>query len=745
MERWCTRLATNYKKKFICFLLIFVLGLVPALGQAGSLTAFAAKEPSYTDWKENHKKITETDKFNLYLCEDDLSVVVEDKATGHYMESSPSYNDGANNTTWEAYLSSAIVITYIQGNTDTKQADLVKDKVNKKITYTDNGFEAELYWTKYQFGVTLKVELTEDGFKATIPDDSIIENSDTYIGTLAIYPCMGVSYLDEKEGYIFIPDGNGALIYLEDNEKRFNTGYSSMIYGDDIGFTESSVANLLWNKYEMLNDQNLTLAPVYGIAHTDDKLAYLAIVEDGAERATIEAQPNGVNIQYNRAYAKFLLRKRYTQPTSNNSTSGSFHLVESDRSHSDLTVRFLFLTGEDANYCGMANAYRDYLIDRGELVVQADDSYRTRVDFLGTEREEFLIGTTAVTMTTVNDIYDIYDDLKEAGVTNLLSLYKGWQKGGLYDIPITSYKADSKIGGTKKLTQLIKDAESRGISFYLYNEALRINPDEQNATFNVVKKVNKKVFEESTYKDVYSTFRYLTPTRSNTLLTKFTKSYTKQGVSNLALAGITNTLFTYTYSNVSYTRFQTAQTYAETVAALDESLRLVMEQPFAYLWKNTEAFLDMPVYTSNYLYEDESVPFLSIVLKGVMPVYSEYVNFEANKEEFFLKLIETGSYPSFYITKESSADLIYTNSSDIYSSQYDVYKDEIVEYTEKLEKVYDAVAGAVITGHEILDSGVRIVTYSNGVQIYLNYSSAAQTVNGVSIDTMSYKVVGADE
>ncbi len=737
-------MATKLRKKLICFLLVFALGLVPALGQ-GAVTAFAAKEPSYTDWKDTHKKIAENDKFNLYMCEDDLSLVVEDKATGHFMESSPSYNDGANNATWEAYLSSALVLTYIQGNTDTKQADLVKDKVTKKITYTDNGFEAKIYWTKYQFGMTLKVSLTEDGLVATVPDESIIENSNVYVGTVSIYPCMGVSYLDEKEGYIFIPDGNGALIYLEDNEKRFNAGYSSMIYGNDIGFTESSVANLLWGSYKMLNNQNQTIAPVYGIAHTDDDLAFLAVVEDGAERASIEAQPNGVNVQYNRAYAKFLLRKRYTQPTSNNSTSGSFHLVEEDRSHSDLTVRFLFLTGEEANYGGMANAYRNYLLDNGQLVVQEDNSYRTRVDFLGTEREEFLIGTKAVTMTTVEDIEAIYDDLASAGVTNLFSLYKGWQKGGLYNIPITSYKADSKIGGTKELTRLIKDAEAKGISFYLYNEALRINPDEQNATFNVVKKVNKKRYEEKTYKEVYDTFVYLTPTRSNALLSKFAKSYTKQGVSNLALAGITNTLFTYTYSNTAYSRFQCADTYAAAVAQADETLNLVMEQPFAYLWKNTEAFLDMPVYMSNFLYEDESVPFLSIVFKGVMPVYSDYVNFEANKEEFFLKLVETGSYPSFYITQESAAELIYTNSSDIYSSQYDVYREEIIEYTNELKSVYDKVAGAMIIRHEIMDNGVRVVTYSNGIQIYLNYGSASQTVNGVSIDTMSYKVVGANE
>ena len=108
---------------------------------------------------------------------------------------------------------------------------------------------------------------------------------------------------------------------------------------------------------------------------------------------------------------------------------------------------------------------------------------------------------------------------------------------------------------------------------------------------------------------------------------------------------------------------------------------------------------------------------------------------------FFLKLIETGTYPSFYVTKESSADLIYTNSSDVYSSQYTVYKNEIVEYSKELAAVDEAVEGAVITEHEILANSVRVVTYSNGVRIYLNYSKNSQTVDGHSLESMSYKVV----
>ncbi|MBO5283873.1 MAG: hypothetical protein J6B43_12275, partial [Lachnospiraceae bacterium] len=378
-------------------------------------------------------------------------------------------------------------------------------------------------------------------------------------------------------------------------------------------------------------------------------------------------------------------------------------------------------------------------LDNGTLEVQ-DCGYHTRIDFLGTERESWVLGTSAVVMTTVEDIREIYSDLSAAGVTDLFTVYKGWQKGGLYNIPISKYAADGKIGGTRELTELVREAEAEGIRFYLYNDALRINPDEKNASFNVIKKINKRRYEEETYQDVYETMMYLTPARSKYMTDKLIKSYTEKGVDNLCIAGISNTLFSYNYSGTNYTRYDTAASYAETVAGIAEQTELVLEQPFVYLWSDTEALLDMPLYTSSYIFEDESVPFLSIVLKGVMPVYSEYVNFEANKQEFFLKIVETGSYPSFYITKESSSELLYTNSSDIYSSEYDVYRDTILEYSRSLQALNEKVAGAFIVGHEISGNGVTVVTYDNGIKIYVNYSLTDQTVDGITIGAMSYEV-----
>ena len=707
--------------------------------EASEVSAPAANAPKIND----HVKIAESTDYNLYFLEDDLSIIVEDKKTGKYMESAISYDDGKSNKTWYAAMKSALVLTIISGNDDTKQADLINDDVTKDITYLENGFSAKVKWKKYGFGMELIVQLTDEGLSVRIPDSSIVEeNENFFIGTISKYPFLGNSYLDDKEGYLLFPDGNGGLIYLNDKEGTYSTGFSSMIYGKDYGFEDSQVINLLWDRYEMVTEAEKVIAPIFGIAHTDDKIAYLGVVEDGAMRASIEAHPNGVNVNYNRAFAKFVLRRNYTQPTSNNSTSGSLHLTEADRTHSDLAVRYLFLSGDDADYAGMATAYRDYLTGNGELKTSLDTSYDTRVDFLGTDRESWLMGTRAVTMTTADDIVDIYDDLEKSGVTDLFSVYKGWQDGGINDLPITKYDADSKVGGTGDVKKALSNAESRGISLYLYDDALRINPDEHNATFNVVKRINKRRFTEETYKDVYEQMLFLTPARSTKLLNGFVNKYTKKNGSNLAVAGISNALFSYTYGGKTYTRFNTAESYETLLDNVAEKTDLVLEQPFSYLWHDTEAFLDMPMYTSSFMFEDESVPFLSLVLKGVMPVYSEYVNFEANKTEFFLKLVETGTFPSFYVTKENTADLLYTNSNDIYSAQYDVYKDTIISYTNSLKELNSKTEGSTIVEHDILGNGITRVIYSNGVKVYVNYSQDTQSADGTTVEGMSYKIVG---
>lgn len=690
---------------------------------------------------DDYEKIAESDSYIMYFYEPRLSIILKDKKTGELLEStlSDEMDDGNSNESWNAYMKSGIVITAIKGTTNTYQVDLITCKNTRNVTKLDNGFSADITFEDWGFSLTLQVTLEGDDLVVTVPDESIQETEENcYISTISLYPFMGYSFLDDKNGYMLVPDGNGALIYLDNKEGRYTTGFSQMIYGKDAGFEQPSTQSYLWEKYDTVIDANQVNAPVFGMAHTDEQLGYVAVVEDGDTRASIEAHPNGVMVNYNRCFAKFMLRDIYVQPL-NQSNSGTVTNVEADRTHTDYTVRYMLLDGEDANYSGMAVRYRSYLLDNG-LVQVKDTSYNTRVDFLGTEREEFLLGTTAVTMTTTDNIEEMYDELQEAGVDSVLSVYKGWQKGGLYNVPITKYKADRKIGGTGALTDLIEESAKENYNIYLYNDALKINARTNTTTFNAVKMVNKRTLKEEEYAEVYKTFYYLMPGKADATLDKFVSSYTKKGVSNLALAGITNSDYSYSQRGSYYGRQNTADAYQAMIADVDESTNLVLEQPFAYLWNNTDAFLDMPLGSSDYMYVNEEVPFLSMVLKGILPMYSDYVNFEANKTEFFLQMVESGVYPSFYLTYENSSKLIYTNSSDLYSTEYGTYKDTVIAYDEALREVAASVEGAYITKHEKLDNGVTRVSYDNGVVIYVNYSENNVTVDGYSIDAMSYKV-----
>lgn len=701
----------------------------------------ALAQATYAEDQEEilgHKRIASKGNYEMYLKEDTLSVIIRNKTTGAIMESTVQDNDGKSNAAWQGFMQSGIALELQEDvNTQQPKLDLVSSGAEINVQTSADGFTADVTYPTQKISLQLQVTLNDDGsFTAKIPDDSIVEESETSkIGNIYVYPFLGYTYLGEREGYMLVPDGNGALIDLEDKDGRFSMAYSQKVFGSDVGMDASYVLSLFWDEYQTVNDGENIMAPVYGMVHTDSRMAYLAVIESGAEQATIEAYPNGAYTNYNWISAKFMKHTVYTQPTSN---SGGSVVRVTDKVPYDIQIRYNFVEGDEADYAGLAKSYRNYLIDNGMLQA-TDEGFKIRLDFLGTDRENWLLFKRAVTMTTAEQVSQIYEELAADGVTDILTLYKGWQDGGVYSLPVSSYDADSEIGGNRKLTSLMEDAEAMGIELYLYSDGLRANPDTGNTTFNVIKKLDKRQYEEETYKDVYDTMKYLTPDRSKTLLNSLVKDMNKNGAGRLALGGVGNTLFTWTYSGASYTRSDTAKTYGETFEELSQNTELILNEPFSIYWDYTKAVTDMPVEDSDYIFMDESVPFLSIVLKGVMPMYADYTNFEADKQEFFLKLVETGVYPSFYLTWEDPSDLLYTNSNDLYTSQYSVYKEEVEQYYKELKAVSDQVQGATIEEHE-KDGDLSIVTYSNGIRVYVNYGEADAQADGLTIPALSYKV-----
>ena len=145
--------------------------------------------------------------------------------------------------------------------------------------------------------------------------------------------------------------------------------------------------------------------------------------------------------------------------------------------------------------------------------------------------------------------------------------------------------------------------------------------------------------------------------------------------------------------------------------------------------------------TSGYNYIAKEVPFLQTVLRGYIPYWAPYINFQSNEKVFFLKLLEYGAYPSFLVTNQSPVKLRNTNSSYIYTSEYSVLKDKILAYEKELSEVFEQLEGTGIQEHRTLRENVVMTIYKNGVTIYINYSENEFLYEDIVVRPLSYLLV----
>lgn len=163
--------------------------------------------------------------------------------------------------------------------------------------------------------------------------------------------------------------------------------------------------------------------------------------------------------------------------------------------------------------------------------------------------------------------------------------------------------------------------------------------------------------------------------------------------------------------------------------------------PNQYLWKYTNQYLNIPMYSSKYMLETETVPFLQIVLKGYVDYFAPPSNFNANSVDEVLRMIDYGAYPSFYLTNEDPVKLIDTESNWLYTSQYLVWKNEIIKEYMIINKALKDVKNATLEDRKIITDGVVVNTYSNGISIIINYTDKTYNYNNVLMSAKDFAVV----
>ena len=689
----------------------------------------------------------ENDSLLLTIDDATLYMTVTDKASGKSFASSIEPASGKLSG-WKAFVASPLALDVVDGQSViTKQQALMGNQVAIDLTMLDNGADALVDFTALGVKVKLQIRLEDDSIAITLPKDGLEEYpvskgidkktgletfTDTRVCGVYLLPCFGATKLDEKAGYMLVPEAAGALIEFSDGEGVGTTPFSKRVYGTNIGVDKSVMTEL--NRPA----EQITL-PVYGMVYTDDQLGYLAVVENGSEAAEIMAYPGGVITDYNWAAAHFTLREQYIAQTTR--TLG-LNSRESKPYMRDMTVRFYILSGENASYTGMAQRYRKVLQESGGLNT-ADTTYRPRLDFLGAESVEFLLWNSVEPMTSVEQMDEILTACDESGIADPLVIYRGWQPGGLtWSLGSGSVKLEGKLGREDDLIDLAQKIRENGGKFMLEIDPVQANPDRMyNMRVDVVRTLGQTIAEHQTGKELYPKLYYLTPGRSAEILKAMADKWGKH-VDGLALVKLPNTLYSYYSRGGNHSRGETLVAYQDTLASLNAPLAL--ENPLSGYLGQTDVFLDLPLDTTSYSFLSAEVPFLPMVLSGNIPYYATWLNFESNQQKALLKLVEYGAYPSWLLTGEDVQPLIHTNSSDVFSAKWDVLLSTMTEINGKLAALHEAIGGSAMAEHELLDTDVVKVTYENGTAVYINYRKADVNADGITVPALGYLVKGGD-
>jgi hypothetical protein len=700
-------------------------------------------KPDYNDEFEGHFLIAQNDNYKMYFEEAGLSIILMDKKTGKVLRSAQTVKgDDKNLKAWEDFMASGLSIEMLRtGTRQTVRYTMYSENVNKSITYYQDGFSAAIDMTiagvkkdEQQVKLQMDVFLTEKGIDVCVPSSSIQDTVGDQIDKLSsvfVYPFLGSTNLDEKEGYMFIPDGSGVIVSLEDHHGRFTTPYSAKVYGKDKGI--DAVSSGYDEGYPDTVEAEPIYIPLYGMVYTEDQTGFMGLIKSGQESANIVAYPNGVSTSYNWISSQFFLRDSYIHQTSKNGSEG-IAAYEKNLKGSDIYVSYYYMP-ENASYNQMAKIYRDYLIEKGVLVRQ-ESTYKIGIDVIGAENRDGIVSDRTFTMTTFDDTANMLDYLKENGVDGINLIYRGWQKGG-YDggFPISDVKIEKKVGGSRGLKELIEKAHNMSnVEISLYDDfGVASKSKIYDTGKDIVKRIDKLIYDDGDY--------FLTPIKLLELSSDTIPQYKELKLNSLAISGITNNLYTYLTNDKVSSREHTRLEQMEVLRDVSEDLGLYMDAPYDYLWQYAKGIYNLPLSGSNYSYTTAEIPFLSIVLKGYVPMYSEYCNLNAAPTDYELKLAESGVFPNYIITEEDNTLLMNTSLEFIFTSRFDDFKENMIASYHNLKLLNEKVSNAVIVEHQILENDFVRVTYDNGVRVYVNYSAKAKKADNIEIAGKSYQVV----
>ena len=619
-----------------------------------------------------------------------------------------------------ARVTDAVTVTYRNISTvtgsDTTSAFTRINNSSVRFTEKSNGFDARIKLASpVSITFTLQVRFDGAALKATIPFDSIEEDSDiNRLSEIQIYPYFDSSFR-LTDGSIFIPDGSGALIDLS-TPTSAKSAYSARVYGDDYGFASTTSVKA--------NAPERVTMPIIATLYPDG--GTMAVATSGAEYANVNAAVSGIsNNPYNRTYFSFLYREKYVMSYESAGGIKSQPSFPEEMNKFDAEVTYTLLS-ENSNIADVANLYRDKFLDINKAVI---DNVGLRLQFLMAENKQGMFGREVVNMTSTEFVEKVAKEVVSYcdGLTVALT---GYQKGGLGGADPSIFPLSSNSG----YKHLSEEMAKIYVQLNFVADYVRAHNRANVSNYNLAQNISEQfIVMPDIRAGSNSTFSLLKPTYSEKLLTK---DLGKLGKFN---AGIEfNNFGSLLFSGFKQEVFTRSELITRQVSAIKNAdVYSALSNPNDYMFGVLNSCVDIPLEYSAYIIETESVPFVQMVLSGYVPMYSEALNLDYTGQDLILRLIDSNVYPSFILTEEDAIELYGTDSQGIFTSSFDIWKYNVKETYEQVNAVLCEVVGQTVVSRTRLQPNVYVTTYSNGVKVVVNYSRDMIELEGRQISAQT--------
>lgn len=597
--------------------------------------------------------------------------------------------------------------------------------VCKKI---DGGIRVTYFFEAYKIAVPIDYVLEDDHINVSIDTSRILEDGVDYkLAAVSLTPNICSLKNTDKNAYLVVPAGNGALMAAKETAEG-TLSYEAPVYGAD-----ASTRVPLSCK----DDQEVRL-PVFG-AYSDGK-GLLGIVEDGEGSAVIKAEAANNRTGYSTIYVDFYVRgyDQFMYEYFGQNVWKTTKRVNDDISGQKLSVSYYPLFGDDADYAGMAEKYRSYLIEKGELKKTETESSPYSVTFLGgtnTTQSFFGIPYKKIeSLTTFTEAKTILEQLKaDNGVLPVVRLL-GYSDNGLRAGTIAGGSSYPSVYGSKKELKALQEfcgATNLFLDFDIVNysesgNGFSLNSDvAKTAIMYNAENFPKSPTRVNDKDNVYYILGRDNLIKAGDKALKKADKYSAQAVSFSSLGATAYS----DYRNNKYINRNGIEEDAGKIiaSAKEKGYVTAVADANSYAACAADIVFDVTATSGDYDAFTCDIPFYQMVFHSYKPMYSEGVNTSSNVQKEIAKSVAYGMGLSYYLTDgyvDKSDDL------DEYKLYATIFEDNAQDINDTLVKdgfieQYNAVANAELTGYELLSDGVAKSVFSNGVVIYTNLSSKA--------------------